>query len=142
MVSPKHPRFGPITREEHDLQLWYNGLEPRQPRQQPQNLLGSKSYEEYKQLYFLPEHVLTNGDTLEGRRQGNDQRDRPRLEEEEEDGENRTLDEPRQHFGEEGDGDAAAAEVQPGPRNADVVERRQGIVGTGRILRATALAVS
>ena len=141
VVSPKHPtRFGPVTREEHDLQLWYNGggrlpgEEPRQHRRrEPQNLLG-KSYEEYKQLYFLPEHVLTSGP-----RQGN-RRDRPRLEEE---GENQTLNEPRQLFSEERDGDATAvAEEQLGPRNADVVERRQGIVGTGRILRATALAVS
>ena len=37
---------GPITREEHDLQLWYSGGLPEEPR--PRNLLGSESYEEYR----------------------------------------------------------------------------------------------
>ena len=41
---------GPITREEHDLQLWYSGGLQGEPRgrQEPRNLLGSKSYEEYR----------------------------------------------------------------------------------------------
>ena len=131
-VGPQHQRLGPITREEHNLQLWYSGLLPaEEPRQQqePQNLLG-KSYEEYKQLYFLPEHVHVNEDKVE--EQQRNQHDQHPLE-------NQTRVERQQpHDGAQGD-DATA--LQLGPSN-DVIERRQGILGTGRILRATALAVS
>ena len=42
---------GPVTREEHDLQLWYSGGLPEEPR--PRNLLGSKSYEEYRVVHLL-----------------------------------------------------------------------------------------
>ena len=53
---------GPITREEHDLQLWYSGGLPGEPRgiQEPRNLLGSESYEEYKKRYLLPDFILTD----------------------------------------------------------------------------------
>ena len=134
-VRPTGQAFGPITRGEHDLQLWLSGRHPeeRQRTERPQNLLG-KSFEEYKQLYFLPEHVRTNGDQFEG--QHRNQHDQHRLEE----GEDQTGVEwqPDQQGIEEDDANAV---LQLGPRN-DVIEGRQGILGTGRILRATALAVS
>ena len=127
-VGPKRHRFGPITRGEHNLQLLYSGQLHQEPQQQQEpQVIRDKSYEQYKRHYFLPEHVRINPEKEEV------QHNHPRLE-------NRTRVERQQpqHASEEGE-----TAVQLGPRDdVDVIERRQGILGTGRILRATALAVS
>ena len=123
---------GPITREEHDLQLWYSGGLQGEPLvgQEPRNLLGSESYEEYKKRYLLPDSVLTDDYVWENQR---NQHRLERLERlGEKDGRNQTTQRPRE--------DEAVEAVQLGSEL--VAQPRQGIIGTGRILRATAMAVS
>ena len=125
---------GPITREEHDLQLWYSGLLPDEPRvgQEPRNLLGSESYEEYRQRYLLPDSVLTDDYEWENQRNQHRLERLQRLEEEE--GENQTTQRPQEV--------EAVETVHLGSLSDVIAQPRQGIIGTGRILRATAMAVS
>ena len=146
-------RFGPITREENELQLRYGGHGGRLQYQQESHVLHAnlESHEEFRQHYLLPGHIRTKSakkDQQQRERQQIQliqqiQQDRQQIQQDQHDDQVRV--ERQQPPLEAGEGeDVGDGEEGLGANGGggNLIQRRQGILGAGRILRATALAVS